>query len=125
MSLRLRLTLWYTGILALALLLVSVAVYFTLSFTLNQQINQFLNSRAQQYARALLPGAAGGPRGPAFVRELVANAVVGSNPDTYAQFVAPDGTPQSFTNNLPAGWPLDKNLVDDVLKTGQAASRTV
>jgi two-component system, OmpR family, sensor kinase len=124
MSLRLRLTLWYTGILALALLLVSAAVYFTLSFTLNQQVNQFLSSRAQNYARALVP-AASGPRGQAFLQNVVANTIAASNPDTYAQFVAPDGTPESFTNNLPAGWPLDKNMIEQVLKSGQTAGRTV
>src|SRR5438477_3812060 len=106
MSLRLRLTLWYTGILATALLLVSVIVYFTLSFTLNQQVGQFLNIRARQYAQALLLAGngprAGGDRG-AFIR----NQIASFNPDIYAQFVGPDGTPIAWTNNLPPGWPLD------------------
>src|ERR1041385_4994232 len=106
MSLRLRLTLWYTGILALVLLLVSLIVYFTLSFTLNQQVTQFLNLRARQYAQALLlagNGPRGGDRG-AFIR----NQIASFNPDAYAQFVGPDGTPIAWTNNLPQGWPLDK-----------------
>ncbi len=119
MSLRLRLTLWYTGILAAALLLVSIAVYFTLSFTLNQQINQFLSVRAQQYARALI--FAGGPGPAARIREQIANF----NPDTYAQFVTPDGAKFSNTSNLPAGWPLDKGIIDQALRTGHTIPQTV
>jgi two-component system, OmpR family, sensor kinase len=120
MSLRLRLTLWYTGILCAALLLVSVAVYFTLSFTLNQQTNQFLNARAQQYARALiLAGNAG--RGAAFIREQIANF----NPDLYAQFVTPDAARFAWTSNLPPGWPVDKAIIDNSLKSGQTVGQTV
>src|SRR5438067_1836234 len=99
MSLRLRLTLWYSGILAAALLLVCLAVYLTLSFTLNQQTNQFLSARAQQYARALI--LAGNAGRTSFIRDQIATF----NPDAYAQFVTPDGTPFSHTSNLPPGWP--------------------
>jgi two-component system, OmpR family, sensor kinase len=119
MSLRLRLTLWYTGILAAALILVSVAVYFTLSFTLNQQTNDFLNARAQQYARALI--FAGGPGPAARIREQIANF----NPDTYAQFVTPDGTRFSNTSNLPSGWPVDRSVIDQALRTGHTVQQTV
>jgi len=120
MSLRLRLTLWYTGILAAALLLVSMAVYFTLSFTLNQQANQFLNARAQQYARALILAGAPG-RGNGFIREQLSNF----NPDTYAQFVTPDGTPFTRTPNLSSGLPVDKGIIDRALRTGHTISQTV
>src|SRR5438034_4993922 len=130
MSLRLRLTLWYTAVLAAALLLVSVIVYFTMSFTLNQQTNQFLAARAQQYAVALRPA---GPAGPApggaqrgaFVRELIATAIANANPDTYAQFVMPDSSPVSHTSDLPSGWPLDKTTVDKALSTGKPVSQRV
>ena len=130
MSLRLRLTLWYTAVLAAALLLVSVIVYFTMSFTLNQQTNQFLAARAQQYAVALRPA---GPAGPApggaqrgaFVRELIATAIANANPDTYAQFVTPDASPVSHTSNLPSGWPLDKNSVDKALSTGKPVPQRI
>ncbi|HLG72450.1 MAG TPA: HAMP domain-containing sensor histidine kinase [Chloroflexota bacterium] len=131
MSLRLRLTLWYTAILTAALLLVSVAVYFTLSFTLNQQTNQFLSARAQQYALALRPGpnspfaGPGGPNREGFVRQLIATAITASNPDTIAQLVAPDGTPISHTTNLPAGWPADKGIIDTALRDGKTVSQTV
>jgi len=131
-SLRLRLTLWYTGILAAALLLVSVIVYFTMSYTLNQQANQFLAARAQQYAVALRPGGpGGGPSGPGggpnrgmFVRELIASAIANANPDTYAQFVSTDGTAVSHTSNLPAGWPLEKSVIDRALNNGKPVSQT-
>ncbi|MBV9119149.1 MAG: HAMP domain-containing histidine kinase [Chloroflexi bacterium] len=120
MSLRLRLTLWYTGILAAALLLVSVIVYFTLAYTLNQQVNQFLTARAQQYTRALI--AAGPPgRGSEFIRAQVANF----NPDTYAQFVLPDGTALSRTGNLPGGWPIDGSVVDKALHSDHPVEQTV
>jgi signal transduction histidine kinase len=119
MSLRLRLTLWYTGILAAALVLVSAAVYFTLSFTLNQQTNQFLNARARQYANALILAGSSG-RGAAFIRDQIANF----NPDTYAQFVTPDGTPFSHTSNLPQGWPVDKAIIDRALTTNQTVPQT-
>jgi two-component system, OmpR family, sensor kinase len=125
MSLRLRLTLWYTGILAAALLLVSIAVYFTLSFTLNQQTNQFLNARAQQFAVALRPAPNGPPNRGTLIREVISNAVAAANPDTYAQFVGPDGVALSHTSNLPAGWPLDKNIVDGALHSGDDFQQTV
>jgi len=115
MSLRLRLTLWYTGILAATLLLVSLIVYFTLSFILNQQTEQFLNARAQQYTRALV--AAGGPgRGPEFLRSQIAQF----NPDTYAQFVLADGTPLTRTTNLPSGLPVDQQVINQALNSGRA-----
>jgi len=122
MSLRLRLTLWYTGILAAVLLLVCVIVYFTLSFSLNQQTSQFLNARARQYAQALLltANSSRGDRG-AFIRESLASF----NPDTYAQFVAPDGTPLAYSTNLPAGWPLDKNTVNNAMSSGRVIDQTV
>lgn len=121
MSLRLRLTLWYTGILAAALILVSVAVYFTLWFTLNQQTNDFLNARAQQYARALIFVGVGGPGPASRIREQIANF----NPDTYAQFVTRDGSRFSNTTNLPSGWPVDKSIIDRALRTGQTVPQTV
>lgn len=131
MSLRLRLTLWYTGILAAALVLVSAAVFFTLSFTLNQQTNDFLAAREVQYALALRPGPTSGAgpgvsrRGGDFVRELISNAIVGSNPDTFAQLVSPEGTAISHTTNLPAGWPLDKTIINRALTNGKTISQTV
>jgi two-component system OmpR family sensor kinase len=123
MSLRLRLSLWYTGILALVLVLVSVAVYFTLSYALNQQATQFLNIRARQYAQALLLAGNApriGDRG-AFIR----NQIASFNPDVYAQFVGPDGSPIAWTNNLPDGWPLDRHAVAEALHSGRNESRTV
>src|SRR5581483_1814553 len=119
MSLRLRLTLWYTGILGGTLLLVSLIVYFTMAFTLDRQTNQFLNSRKDQYALALVR--AGGPaRGAALFANLIANF----NPDTYAQLVGLDGQPITRTSNLPSGWPLDKSTIDRAL-SGVVVDETV
>jgi two-component system OmpR family sensor kinase len=129
MSLRLRLTLWYTGILAAVLILLSLILYFTMSYSLNQQTNQFLAARAQQYALALRPAGpqpvGGAQRGGQFVRELIATAIANANPDTYAQFVTPDGTPVSHTSNLPSGWPLDKGTIDKALASSKPVTQSV
>lgn len=53
MSLRLRLTLWYSGVLAGALLVFGFAIYFAWSYTLVQQIDLRLEAFAQSVARSL------------------------------------------------------------------------
>jgi signal transduction histidine kinase len=121
LSLRLRLTLWYTGILAATLLVVSIIVYVTLSFTLNQQVSQFLGARAKQYISVM---AVRGLRGPDanFLRSIVAQ----SNPDTYADFVAPDGNVTAYTSNLPpTGWPQDPAIVAKALRTRNTQTETL
>ncbi len=47
MPIRIRLTLWYTGVLAAILLLFGLAVYVLLSLTLNNQVNRRLHETAE------------------------------------------------------------------------------
>ncbi len=48
MSLRLRLTLWYSGVLATVLFVFGTAVYFLLEFNLTRQVDQTLEDAARQ-----------------------------------------------------------------------------
>ncbi|MHB8619335.1 MAG: sensor histidine kinase [Chloroflexota bacterium] len=118
MSLRLRLTLWYTGILAATLLVVSLTVYGLLIFELNQQVDQILSARADQFSRALVLAGVN-PRG-----DRLGQMLATFNPDTYAQFVAADGRPVSQTSNLPANWPIDRVIIHQVLTSGKRADQT-
>jgi heavy metal sensor kinase len=52
-SVRARLTLWYTGMLALALVAFALAGYFFLSFTLNQRTDDALGEMADAFAAML------------------------------------------------------------------------
>lgn len=51
MSIRIRLTLWYTGILAMLLLLFGVSVYFAVSYILLRQIDEALANAASEMVR--------------------------------------------------------------------------
>jgi hypothetical protein len=52
-SVRARLTLWYTGVLALVLISFALAGYFFLSFTLNRRTDDALGKMANAVASAL------------------------------------------------------------------------
>ena len=52
MTLRARLTLWYTGVLAAVLALFGVVVFLSLTFTLTSQIERTLNRTADDILRA-------------------------------------------------------------------------
>ena len=52
-SVRVRLTLWYTGVLALALITFALAGYFSLSFTLHQRTEDALGEMANAFAATL------------------------------------------------------------------------
>lgn len=54
-SVRLRLTLWYAGVLALALALFALSVYIFVVRTLQTNIDEALNSYGQQVSRAAAP----------------------------------------------------------------------
>ncbi|HEY0384938.1 MAG TPA: histidine kinase dimerization/phospho-acceptor domain-containing protein, partial [Pyrinomonadaceae bacterium] len=53
-SVRARLTLWYTGVLALVLITFALAGYFFLSFTLNQRTDDALGEMANAFAATLV-----------------------------------------------------------------------
>ncbi|MDE3075704.1 MAG: HAMP domain-containing histidine kinase [Chloroflexota bacterium] len=124
MSLRLRLTLWYTGILAATLLFVFLISYFALQFALNQQTEQILAARERQYSVALLRlvEGSGDPR-EAFRSRLSASVLFGANPDVYAQLVYRDGTP--LAADLPQGLPVSREIIGRVTRTGHPATQIV
>ncbi|HUZ78863.1 MAG TPA: HAMP domain-containing sensor histidine kinase [Chloroflexota bacterium] len=128
MSLRLRLTLWYTGILTATVVVVFVAVYFVLQVFLVQQVNQLLAAREQQFSQALLAYILPDPaiRGGGFLRSQ-ANTVINSNPDVYAQLVLPDATPVVWSQNLPgqAQLPVNSNVISTVVHTGRPVDQTL
>ncbi|MGH2519388.1 MAG: hypothetical protein ACRDF8_06260 [Chloroflexota bacterium] len=128
MSLRLRLTLWYTGILTATVVAVFVAVYFVLQVFLIQQVNQLLAAREQQFSQALLAYILPDPTilGGGFLRSQ-ANTVINSNPDVYAQLVLPDATPVVWSQNLPgqAQLPVSSAVISTVVHTGRPVDQTL
>lgn len=129
MSLRLRLTLSYTGVLAATLLFVFTLAYVVLSFTLSQQVNQLLSARAQQYTQTLvqlsLTGVDSSGGRPGQFARFAAVAIFGSNPDVYAQLVTTDGSPVVTTPNLQNGLPVDHAIVTKVVRDGQPVGQTM
>src|SRR5882762_10084587 len=64
-SVRVRLTLWYTGVLALVLVAFALAGYFFLSFTLNRRTDDALGEIANALASTLADDERDGHRGEA------------------------------------------------------------
>jgi len=93
MSIRLRLTLWYTGLLALALILFGGFLYFFMNYTLHSELEASLQQRAQEVLVGLTSGSA---------RSLDVFAA----PDTFVQIVQVNGNSVAFvtgqTSNLSA-----------------------
>jgi signal transduction histidine kinase len=96
MSVRLRLTLLYTGLLALALTIFASIVYINMYRTLYGEIDQSVNSMANSVLKSVKITIA-----PFSLREIILPDVdVFSSPDTYIQVVDAEGRLVTHSRNL-------------------------
>ncbi len=93
MSVRLKLTLLYTGVLALTLTIFAGLVYVNMSRALYNEIDQSINTKALSVVKSIkitYP-----------LREIILpNVDVFSSPDTYLQVVDPEGRLAAHSRNL-------------------------
>ena len=88
MTLRLRLTLWYSGILSIIIVALGVVIYTMVATTLTRQMDLSLQSSAREIVRAISP--TGGSLS-LLVNTLPSLERFGT-PSVYAQIWRPDGT---------------------------------
>src|SRR4030081_2264517 len=80
-SVRARLTLWDTGILAIALVAFALAGYFFLSYTLNRRTDDALGEMANAFAATLASEEADGHQGEAKAANATRGEDAKSSPD--------------------------------------------
>src|SRR6266850_232931 len=90
-SVRARLTLWYTGMLALALVGFALAGYFFLSYTLNRRTDDALGEMANAFAATLANEEADSHQGEA----NAANAARGEDAKTSPDEAVKEGVSQN------------------------------
>ncbi|MBI4770650.1 MAG: HAMP domain-containing protein [Chloroflexi bacterium] len=114
MNLRARLTLWYTSVLAVVLLVFGALVYLILWFSLTQQIDQLLEDRANDILRA----SQGSVRNVGVVVSLPPLEVF-STPNVYVQVWDNQGRLSASSANLGQyAQPLDPARLSVVRSTG-------
>jgi signal transduction histidine kinase len=103
MNLRLRLTLWYSGILSVIIVVVGLVIYTIVATALTRQIDLSLQSSAREIIRAISP--TGGSL------SLLINTLPGldrfGSPSIYAQIWLPDGSLALKSERLLITDPLD------------------
>jgi two-component system OmpR family sensor kinase len=117
-NLRLRLTLWYSGILAVIIVVFDVVVYAMVAAILTSQIDVSLKSSAEEIVGAIRPASLTG------VSRLVntlPNLERFGSPSIYAQIWLPDGTLAVKSAQLAYAKALDP----DALKDNRTALREV
>ena len=80
-SVRARLTLWYTGVLALVLISFALAGYFFLSYTLNRRTDDALGEMANAFAATLANDEADSHRGEDGAADAARGEEAKSSPD--------------------------------------------
>ncbi len=115
MPLRLRLTLWYSGVLAVILLVVGVVSYATVAAALTRQIDVSLQTSAGEIT------AAGTFLGVGRLLNSLPNLEHFGTPSVYAQIWRNDGTLVIQSNQVTFNRPFDA----EALKAGQTALRDV
>jgi heavy metal sensor kinase len=144
-SVRARLTLWYTGMLALALVAFALAGYFFLSFTLNRSTDDALADMANAFAASLadeardshqgeanVANAARGEAGSNSTDEAVIEAVSQNQFRDYQLIVYSDARREVAASAVPQNakeprWmrpPLASKIVAGVLDTGARTPAT-
>ena len=106
MSVRLRLTLWHTALLALVLAAFAALVYVTVSRQVESEVDHDIDLRALQAAREVIAVTVGRPVGPGRVRpvDLPTSALVDTS--LYVQIVGANGEVVSRSNNLTEPLPI-------------------
>ncbi len=120
MSVRLRLTLWYAGLTALALILSSLALYVVLQQALTAETDSFLESKARDLAASTqIVG------GPLYAEVRLPDLDRFVEADVYAQVINKDGNVLDESMSMDAaGLPMDPNAVAVALR-GQTSVQTV
>ncbi|MDM8526842.1 HAMP domain-containing sensor histidine kinase [Anaerolineales bacterium HSG24] len=126
MSIRTRLTLWYTFLLGTTLLLFSLALYSVLRYSLHAQIDRTLSAQAQQVGKVIesqqiYVSQDGTVDLPQF--DVLLN--VFASPAIYIQVIAADGQVVVTTRNLgKQRFPFDENVLNTTMD-GQSIYKTL
>ncbi len=99
MSLRLKLTLWYTGIMAVTLILSAASLYYVISSTMYSEIDQSVMAKANDLASTI--GIRGG-LSPSTSRLVLPNIDAFTSLDTYIQVLDASGKLVDKSSNLGA-----------------------
>lgn len=114
MSIRVRLTLWYTGILAMLLLLFGASVYFAVSYILLRQIDESLANAASEMTRGFTLSL-----NPETMRPVVnlPGFTVFQRSNIYAEVLDPTGKVRLTSQNLGENFDQPLDVLDwDTLK---------
>ncbi len=122
MPIRIRLTLWYTLLLAAILFTAGILLYWVLKLSLHNQIDENLQDRAQQIVASIRVQAVLDLKtGTVFVPE----ANVFSTSATFVQVIRTDGSLVSVSSNLSnQRFPFDEEILEENLN-GKATFKTV
>ncbi|MCB0209348.1 MAG: HAMP domain-containing protein [Anaerolineae bacterium] len=121
MPIRIRLTLWYTFLLAAILIAFGSLLYALLSYTMRDQVDRNLKDRAQQIGNQLTNKAVFLETG-----EVVLPSVnVFSSPAIFIQVINADGEVLSTSGNLEGRRFPNRQEINAVNQNGQAVYKTV
>ena len=122
MPIRWRMTIWYTIVLLLILVVLGSVVYLLLDYSLTAEMDRNLEQKADEVLRSTrIVGEL-----PFFLRQVVLPDVeVFAAPDTYLQIVAGNGEIAVKSNNLgDYSLPVTEQIMQDVLEAGESYSIT-
>ncbi len=114
MPIRWRLTIWYTAVLLLVLLLIGSSVYLVLEYSLTAEIERNLENKAEEVIKSTkVVGSL-----PFFLRQVVLPDVeVFAAPDIYFQVITREGEAAVRSNNLGRyKLPVPKEALEDILQ---------
>src|SRR3954447_10181616 len=121
MSIRLRLTMWHTALLALVLAAFAGLVYVTVNSQLESEVDHDIDLRALQASRELRAITVGGPPRPARPVELPTSALVDTS--LYVQVVGPNGEVLSRSGNLTEPLPVPPDTLRRALAGQEVRDR--
>ena len=121
MSIRLRLTLWHTALLALVLAGFAALVYVTVNGQVENDVDHEIDVRALQASRELRAITVGGPPRPVRPVELPTSALVDTS--LYVQVVSPNGEVLSRSQNLSEPLPIPADTLRRALAGQEVRDR--
>jgi heavy metal sensor kinase len=120
-SIRLRLTLWHTALLALVLAGFAALVYVTVNGQVENDVDHEIDVRALQASRELRAITVGGPPRPVRPVELPTSALVDTS--LYVQVVSPNGEVLSRSQNLTESLPTPADTLRRALAGQEVRDR--
>jgi two-component system OmpR family sensor kinase len=120
-SIRLRLTLWHTALLALVLAGFAALVYVTVNGQVENDVDHEIDVRALQASRELRAITVGGPPRPVRPVELPTAALVDTS--LYVQVVSPNGEVLSRSQNLTESLPIPADTLRRALAGQEVRDR--